>query len=208
MICMIFSFNSEYLLNEGKIAADFSLSNYDVNLFSSKNNSENWGYAGRFLASKNFKINNNNAISKYSEETIERLKQFMNKNIEKISDFLFYFINKGKAPTISDDYLIVTIKNVLYKHFSNIEFQIYKFFDELSNEIDKDYVSNKVNYRSYEVLNYNDYYCNASTDNNDINVSTSLTIYVKEEFKEKYKQITSNICSIANAVEGEYSYDG
>lgn len=131
-----------------------------------------------------------------------------NKNIEKISEFLFYFFNKGKAPIISDDYLIVTIKNVLYKHFSNIEFQIYKFFDELSNEIDKDYASNKVNYRSYEALNYNDYYCDASIDYNDIKTSTSLSIYVKEGFKEKYKQIASNICSIANNVEGEYSYNG
>lgn len=54
----VFSFNSEYLLNEGKIAADFSLSNYDINLFSSKNNAENIGYAGRLLAYKSFKKNN------------------------------------------------------------------------------------------------------------------------------------------------------
>lgn len=54
----VFSANSEYLWDDGKIATDFSLSNYDVNLFSSKNNSENWGYAGRFLAYKSFKKNN------------------------------------------------------------------------------------------------------------------------------------------------------
>ena len=54
----VFSANAEYELNEGKIGADFSLSNYDVNLFSSINNDENTGYAGRIFGTKKFKKNN------------------------------------------------------------------------------------------------------------------------------------------------------
>jgi len=54
----IFSFNSEYLLNEGKIGADFSLSNYDVNLFSSKDSDQNAGYAARIFGTKTFGKNN------------------------------------------------------------------------------------------------------------------------------------------------------
>ncbi len=54
----VISSNIEYLLNEGKIGADFSLSNYDVNLFSSINNNHNTGYAGRIFGTKIFKKNN------------------------------------------------------------------------------------------------------------------------------------------------------
>ncbi len=50
----VFSFNTEYQLNEGKVGADFSLSNYDINLFSSKDSNENIGYAGRMYAAKTF----------------------------------------------------------------------------------------------------------------------------------------------------------
>jgi hypothetical protein len=44
----VYSVNSEYLLKDGKIGADISLSNYDVNLFSSKDSQQNIGYAWRF----------------------------------------------------------------------------------------------------------------------------------------------------------------
>lgn len=51
----VMSSNIEYRLNEGKIGADFSLSNYDINLFSSKDNTQNIGYAGRIFGTKTFK---------------------------------------------------------------------------------------------------------------------------------------------------------
>ncbi len=53
----VFSTNLEYELNDGKIGADVSLSNYDVNLFSSINNDDNVGFAGRIFGTKNFKKN-------------------------------------------------------------------------------------------------------------------------------------------------------
>lgn len=54
----VFSANSEFLLNEGKIGADFSFSNFDVNLFSSKDSNQNYGYAGRIFGNKTFSKNN------------------------------------------------------------------------------------------------------------------------------------------------------
>lgn len=53
----VFSFNTEYLLEEGQIGADFSLSNYDVNLFSSRDNDQNTGYAARIYGNKTFTKN-------------------------------------------------------------------------------------------------------------------------------------------------------
>lgn len=54
----VFSTNAEVLLHDGKIGADFSLSNFDINLFSSKDASENIGYAGHVYGYKTFTKNN------------------------------------------------------------------------------------------------------------------------------------------------------
>lgn len=53
----VFSGNAEFLLKEGKIGADASLSNYDVNLFSSKDANQNTGYAARIFGYKTFTNN-------------------------------------------------------------------------------------------------------------------------------------------------------
>ncbi len=50
----VFSFNTDYTLEEGKIGGDFSLSNFDPNAFSSKDSNENTGYAARIYGSKSF----------------------------------------------------------------------------------------------------------------------------------------------------------
>ncbi|WP_262385581.1 hypothetical protein [Amniculibacterium sp. G2-70] len=54
----VFSTQAEYLLENGKIGGDLSLSNYDPNLFSSKDSSENTGFATRLFAYKTFTKNN------------------------------------------------------------------------------------------------------------------------------------------------------
>lgn len=54
----VFSTSAEYTFNKGKIGGDFSLSNYDLNLFSSKNNDQNTGFAGRLFGNKIFTKNN------------------------------------------------------------------------------------------------------------------------------------------------------
>ncbi|WP_300675626.1 hypothetical protein [Soonwooa sp.] len=50
----VFSTNAEYALENGVIGVDASLSNHDLNLFSSKDNNENIGYAARVYANKSF----------------------------------------------------------------------------------------------------------------------------------------------------------
>ena len=54
----VFSTSAEYTFERGKIGGDFSLSNYDLNLFSSKNNDQNTGFAGRIFGNKIFIKNN------------------------------------------------------------------------------------------------------------------------------------------------------
>lgn len=54
----VFSTSVAYALSQGIIGGDFSLSNYDVNLFSSKNNNQNTGFAARFYGNKTLTKNN------------------------------------------------------------------------------------------------------------------------------------------------------
>ncbi len=54
----VFSYHAEYLLDDGVIGTDVSMSNYDINLFSSRNNDENDGYAARVFGHKTFTKNN------------------------------------------------------------------------------------------------------------------------------------------------------
>ena len=54
----VFSTSAEYAFDKGKIGGDFSVSNYDVNLFSSKDNQQNTGFAGRIFGNKTFNKNN------------------------------------------------------------------------------------------------------------------------------------------------------
>lgn len=53
----VFSYNAEYLLKDGVLGTDFSFSNYDVNLFSSRDTHQNFGYAGRIFGHKTFTKN-------------------------------------------------------------------------------------------------------------------------------------------------------
>lgn len=53
----VFSTNMQYDFNEGKIGTEASVSYHDVNLFSSKNNNDNLGYAIRLFGTKTLKKN-------------------------------------------------------------------------------------------------------------------------------------------------------
>ena len=67
----VFSTNAEYELKDGKIGMDFSLSNYDINLFSSIDNQENVGYAGRVFGLKTFKKNSWIGTSNFEYQHID-----------------------------------------------------------------------------------------------------------------------------------------
>ena len=53
----VYSANVEYALDNGVIGTDVSMSNYDLNTFSSKDNHQNIGYAARVYANKTFRKN-------------------------------------------------------------------------------------------------------------------------------------------------------
>lgn len=81
----VFSLNSEYLLNEGKIGADISLSNYDINLFSSKDSDQNMGYAWRIFGNKSFTKNSWKGTPSFEYQYID--KQFH--ILDRINDVEF-----------------------------------------------------------------------------------------------------------------------
>lgn len=106
----VYSLNSEYLLNEGKIGTDISLSNYDVNLFSSKDSDQNMGYAWRVFGNKSFTKNTWKGTPSFEYQYIDRqfhildrindvefsrdfnLAQEFNKKTQ--NRFIFSFLNK------------------------------------------------------------------------------------------------------------------
>jgi len=106
----VYSLNSEYLLNEGKIGADISLSNYDVNLFSSKDSDQNIGYAWRIFGNKSFTKNSWRGTPSFEYQYIDKqfhildrindvefsrdfnLTQEFNKKTQ--NRFIFSFLNK------------------------------------------------------------------------------------------------------------------
>lgn len=81
----VYSVNSEYLLKEGKIGADFSLSNYDLNLFSSKDAAQNMGYAWRIFGNKTFTKNKWKGTPSFEYQYID--KQFH--ILDRINDVEF-----------------------------------------------------------------------------------------------------------------------
>ncbi|MFP3593340.1 hypothetical protein [Chryseobacterium sp. SIMBA_038] len=81
----VYSVNSEFLLKDGKIGADFSLSNYDLNLFSSKDSDQNIGYAGRIFGNKTFTKNNWKGTPSFEYQYID--KQFH--ILDRINDVEF-----------------------------------------------------------------------------------------------------------------------
>ncbi len=81
----VYTMNSEFLLKDGKIGADFSLSNYDINLFSSKDSDKNLGYAGRIFGNKTFGKKNWKGTPSFEYQYID--KQF--RILDRINDVEF-----------------------------------------------------------------------------------------------------------------------
>lgn len=81
----VYTLNSEYLLKDGKIGADISLSNYDINLFSSKDSDQNLGYAARIFGNKTFTKNSWKGTPSFEYQYIE--KQFH--ILDRINDVEF-----------------------------------------------------------------------------------------------------------------------
>lgn len=143
----VFSTNAEFILNEGKIGADFSLSNYDVNLFSSKDANLNTGYAGRIFGHKTFTKNNWRGTPSFEFQHIN--SQFH--ILDRINDVEFSrdFNLTSEFNQITQNRLIFNFLN----QWKNTSFLNYKlnYLDEkdsytgIKNDLDFGFKAGKVN---------------------------------------------------------------
>lgn len=143
----VFSTNAEVLLNKGKIGADFSLSNYDINLFSSKDASENIGYAGRVFGHKTFSKNNWKGTPSFEFQHIN--SQFH--ILDRINDVEFSrdFNLAQEFNQITQNRLIFSFLN----QWKNASFLNYKinyldekdFYQGIKNDLDFGWIKGKFN---------------------------------------------------------------
>ena len=143
----VFSTNAELLLNEGKIGADFSLSNFDINLFSSKDNNQNIGYAGRIFGHKTFTKNSWKGTPSFEYQHINSQFHILDRinNVEFSRDFnLAQEFNQ-----ITQNRLIFSFLN-LWKNTSFLNYQI-NYLDEkdsyrgIKNDLDFGWIKKKFN---------------------------------------------------------------
>lgn len=142
----VFSANALYELNEGKIEADFSLNQFDINLFSSKNNEENLGYAGRIFGSKSFKKNNWTGTPSIEYQHISRRFHILDRinDVEFARDFnLSQEFNQR-----TQNRLIFSFKND-WKNQSKLNYRL-NFLDEknaykgIKNDLDLAWIKRKI----------------------------------------------------------------
>ena len=143
----VFSANTEILLNEGKIGADLSLSNFDVNLFSSKDANQNIGYAGRISGNKTFTKNNWKGTPSFEFQHIN--SQFH--ILDRINDVEFSrdFNLTSEFNQISQNRLIFSFLNQ-WKNLSFLNYRI-NYLDEkdsykgIKNDLDFGWIKGKFN---------------------------------------------------------------
>ncbi len=143
----VFSTNAEFALNQGKIGADFSLSNFDVNLFSSKDANQNTGYAGRVFGYKTFTKNNWKGTPSFELQHIN--SQFY--ILDRINDVEFSrdFNLNQEFNKITQNRLIFSFLN----QWKNTSFLNYKlnYLDEkdsytgIKNDLDFGFKKGKIN---------------------------------------------------------------
>ncbi len=143
----VFSYNAEYLLNEGRIGGDFSFSNYDVNLFSSKDSNENKGYAARIFGNKTFTKNNWKGTPSFEYQHINSRFHILDRinNVEFARDFNLAQEFNGRT----QNRFIFSFLN----QWKNLSFANYRinFLDEkdyykgLKNDLDFGWIAGKFN---------------------------------------------------------------
>ncbi len=143
----VFSANSEFLLQNGKIGADFSLSNFDPNLFSSKDASQNTGYAARVFGHKTFKTTNWSGTPTFEFQHIDARFHIL----DRINDVEFSrdFNLAQEFSQITQNRLIFSFLNN-WKNRSFINYK-FNFLDEqenyrgLKNDLDFGWVKGNFN---------------------------------------------------------------
>lgn len=143
----VFSTNAEVLLHDGKIGADFSLSNYDLNLFSSKDAHQNIGYAGRIFGNKTFTRNNWKGTPSFEFQHINSQFHILDRinDVEFSRDFnLAQEFNK-----ITQNRLIFSFLNQ-WKNTSFLNYQINYLNEQttyqgIKNDLDFGWIKGKFN---------------------------------------------------------------
>lgn len=143
----VFSYNAEYLLNGGKIGADVSLSNYDVNLFSSKDSGQNFGYAARIFGNKTFTKNNWRGTPGFEFQHIDGRFHVLDRinNVEFARDFNL----ENEFSQRTQNRAIFTFYN-LWKNQSFFNYKVNyleekNFYKGLKNDADFGWKTAKIN---------------------------------------------------------------
>ena len=125
----VFSTNAEVLLSNGKIGADFSLSNFDINLFSSKDADQNLGYAGRIFGTKTFTKNNWQGTPSFEYQHINSQFHILDRinDVEFANDFNL----KQEFNDITQNRLVFNFLNQ-WKNKSFLNYQL-NYLDEQNN---------------------------------------------------------------------------
>ena len=143
----VFSSNAEFLLKDGKIGGDFSLSNYDINLFSSKDSNQNIGYAGRVFGYKTFTRKNWKGTPTFEYQHIN--SQFH--ILDRINDVEF-----SRDFNLNQEFNQITQNRVIFSflnQWKNASFLNYKFnyLDEkgtyrgIKNDLDFGFIKGQFN---------------------------------------------------------------
>jgi hypothetical protein len=143
----VFSANAEYSLNNGKIGTDFSLSNYDPNLFSSIDNNKNTGFSGRIFGNKTFKKNGWTGTPMFEYQHISKNFHVLDR-INEV-DFWRDFNLANEFNQITQNRFIFSFLNDWNKNLS-INYKI-NYLDEtnsykgIKNDVDFSWIKNKFN---------------------------------------------------------------
>lgn len=117
----VFSANTEILLNNGRIGGDFSLSNFDLNLFSSKDSEQNTGYAGRIFGNKTFTKNNWKGTPSFEFQHISSRFHIL----DRINDVEF-----SKDFNLASEFNQITQNRLIFNflnQWKNLSFLNYRF---------------------------------------------------------------------------------
>lgn len=143
----VFSYNAEYLLNDGKIGVDVSLSNFDANLFSSKDSKQNFGYAARFFGNKTFTKNSWKGIPGFEFQHIDARFHVLDRinNVEFARDFNL----ENEFSQRTQDRLVFTFQN-LWKNQSFFNYKLNyleekNFYKGIKNDADFGWKFRKIN---------------------------------------------------------------
>lgn len=147
----VFSYRAEYLLNDGIVGTDLSLSNYDINLFSSKDSGQNTGYSGRIFGKKIFTKNNWSGTPSFEYQHIDARFHILDRinNVEFARDFnlvnefnnrtqnrfIFSFLNQWKNQSFLNYRINFLEEKTFYKGLKNdLDFGwIHRKFDTKGN---------------------------------------------------------------------------